>query len=236
MIAPVDFHSHILPCVDDGSKSLEQSLAMLAEEKAQGVTCVVATPHFYPQHDQIDAFLARRAKAWEVLKAGLEKDPGLPQVRLGAEVHYFRGISNCDRLHHLAVDGGNYVLIEMPHTVWTEEMYRELERIYIRWDLQPIIAHVDRYLGRFRTYGIPQRLAQLPVLVQANAEFFLEKATAGMALRMLKAEQIQLLGSDCHNLSSRKPNLGDAVEQIRRKLGDGIPKEMNALANEILGV
>ena len=220
MIAPIDFHSHILPGVDDGSKSLEQTLAMLAAEKEQGVSCVVATPHFYPQYDRMEAFLDRRAAAWETLKEALEKNPGLPQVRLGAEVHYFRGISSCDGLHKLAVDGGNYVLIEMPHTSWTEEMYRELERIYIRWDLQPIIAHVDRYLGRFRTYGIPQRLARLPVLVQANGEFFLRKRSQAMAIRMVRDEQIHLLGSDCHNLTDRKPNLEEALKRIEKRLGN----------------
>ena len=82
-----------------------------------------------------------------------------------------------------------------------------------------MVAHVDRYLGRFRTYGIPDKLAQLPVLVQANAEFFLNKATSAKALRLLKKDQIQLLGSDCHNLTSRTPNLMEAVALIEKRLG-----------------
>ncbi|MBE6981896.1 MAG: hypothetical protein E7437_06195 [Ruminococcaceae bacterium] len=219
MMTPVDFHSHILPCVDDGSKSLEQSLEMLSVEREQGVSCVVATPHFYPQHDQMEAFLDRRARAWDTLKRELDQHPELPQVRLGAEVHYFRGISSCDDLRKLTVDGGEYVLIEMPHSSWTEDMYRELERIYIKWDLIPIIAHVDRYLGRFRTYGIPERLSALPVLVQANGEFFLRKRSQAMAIRMVRDEQIHLLGSDCHNLTDRRPNLAETVSLIEKRLG-----------------
>ena len=84
-----------------------------------------------------------------------------------------------------------------------------------------MVAHVDRYISRFRTHGIPKRLESLPVLVQANAEFFLERSTSRMAMRMLKKGAIHLLGSDCHNLTDRKPDLGDALELIRRHLGVG---------------
>lgn len=68
------------------------------------------------------------------------------------------------------------------------------------------------------TYGIPQRLEELPVLVQANAGFFLRAGTRAWALRMLERDQIQLLGSDCHNLSSRPPNLDKALRVIGRHL------------------
>ena len=82
-----------------------------------------------------------------------------------------------------------------------------------------IIAHIDRYIGRFRTFGILKRLAELPVLIQANAEFFLNKSTSSMAIRMLRNGNIHLLGSDCHNLKNRKPNLGDAQAIIYKCLG-----------------
>ena len=154
----------------------------------------------------------------------------------GAEVYFFRGMSQSEFLSELTIGGKQCILIEMPPAPWPEDIYRELEAIWDKWGITPIIAHIDRYIGPFRTYGIPKRLSQLPVLVQANADFFLEKATAGMAVRMLKADQIQLLGSDCHNLTSRKPNLGAALARIRQKLGDGILEEINLLASEVLGV
>ena len=82
-----------------------------------------------------------------------------------------------------------------------------------------MIAHVDRYITPLRTYGIPDRLAEMQVAVQANSSFFLERRTASMAMKMLKNQKIQVLGSDCHNLTSRKPDLGDAAERIQQKLG-----------------
>ena len=107
----------------------------------------------------------------------------------------------------------------MPQSPWKENHYRELEGIYTKHGITPIVAHVDRYIRPFHTYGIPERLEELPVLVQANASFFLQNATRGMALRMLKKGRIHLLGSDCHNMRSRRPNLDEAVGCIEQKLG-----------------
>lgn len=149
----------------------------------------------------------------------MKKLDGLPQVSIGAEVYFFRGISDSDVISELTIDRKRCILIEMPPSPWTESMYRELEAIHVKHGLIPIVAHVDRYVRPLRTYGIPERLAELPVLVQANADFFLDRRTSGMAMRMLSHEKIHLLGSDCHNLRFRKPNLQKAVRLIENRAG-----------------
>ena len=214
-----DFHSHILPGIDDGSHSVDESIALLYKEAEQGIAHVVATPHFYPQHDTPEHFLSKRAEAEKLLREEMAKHSGLPTLSVGAEVYYFSGIGSSEIMKDLTIDGKKYILVEMPTPPWTDAMYRDLEDLYTKQGLIPIIAHLDRYIGRFRTFGIPERLKELTVLVQANAEFFLRKATSSMALRMLKNEKIHLLGSDCHNLSSRAPNLGEALELIEKRLG-----------------
>ena len=219
MAGIIDFHSHVLPGVDDGSHSLEESIAMLRMEAEQGVSHVIATPHFYPRHDTPEDFLRKRREAEDLLREEMKKHSDLPALSVGAEVYYFPGISNSEAMAELTIDHKKCILIEMPTPPWSDAMYRELEGLYTKQGLIPIVAHVDRYLGRFRTFGIPQRLAELPVLVQANAEFFLQKSTSAMAFRMLKQNSIHLLGSDCHNLDSRKPNLRAALELIERRMG-----------------
>ena len=97
-----------------------------------------------------------------------------------------------------------------------------------------IIAHIDRYIRPFRTHGIPERLEELPVLVQANGEFFLRPTTAPMAMRLLRKERIHLLGSDCHNLSSRKPDLGRAVQKIEKTLGSSAISRLREFENLVL--
>ena len=230
----VDFHTHVLPGIDDGSASLEESIAMLQLQAAQGVTHVVATPHFYPKADSPEQFLQRRADAYAQLADARSQHPELPEIILGAEVAYFRGIGNCEALCDLQIGNTGFVLIEMPYGLWTDYMYRELEDISHKQGLTPIIAHVDRYLGWVDTIGIPRRLSQLPVFVQASSHYFLHPRTRGKALRMLKKGQIQLLGSDCHNLTDRVPNLGDALSQIQKKLGEPAMEYLLATQNAVL--
>lgn len=215
----IDFHSHILPGIDDGSESLEQSLEMLAMEARQGITHVVATPHFYPRHDRPEEFLTRRNLAARTLKAAMEAHPGLPEITLGAEVYFFRGISDSDILPELTIGDKNCILIEMPPAPWPDSVYEELTRIWERRRIRPVVAHIDRYIAPLRTHGIPERLEKLPVLVQANADFFLNPGTTRMAMKMLKADRIHLLGSDCHDPDTRKPNMGQAMKRIAEKLG-----------------
>lgn len=230
----IDFHSHILPGIDDGSADLEESIALLRKEAQQGITHVVATPHFYARYDTPEHFLKKRDRAEAELRREMEKHEGLPQISVGAEVYYFRGMSESEFLPQLTIRGKRCILIEMPQVPWSEDIYRELEDIWVKRGLTPVIAHIDRYIRPFHTHGIPKRLAQLPVLVQANGEFFLERSTASMALRMLRADQIQLLGSDCHNLTDRKPDLGEAVKLIEKRLGAETMERVNTYAREIL--
>ena len=234
MRSVVDFHTHVLPQIDDGSTSVEESLALLRMEAEQGVRRVVATPHFYAQVDAPKPFLERRAAALNRLREAISVYPELPQLSVGAEVHYFSGIGNADILPELAIDNGRYVLIEMPMAVWTERMYRDLEDIHENMGLTPVIAHVDRYIGPMKTHGIPERLMELPVLVQANASFFQRFSTKRMALRMLEKGQIHVLGSDCHNLQTRPVNIKQAVDLIERKLGWETVKRINDCEQMIL--
>lgn len=231
----VDFHSHILPGLDDGSASVEESIAMLRMEAEQGIRHVIATPHFYAQQDTLEGFLERRSESEMRLREEMKKYDDLPDITVGAEVYFFRGISESEVLQKLTVGKEAYSMIELPGAPWTESVYRELEQIYYNRRITPILAHVDRYFTGLRTFGIPEKLEALPVLVQANASFFCG-SNAARAMRMLRKGQIHLLGSDCHNTRSRQPNLGKAVEKIRKRVGSEALENIMAFQCEILNV
>ena len=218
----IDFHSHVLPGMDDGSVSLEESIAMLHMEAEQGITHVVATPHFYPRYDKPENFIDKRNRAEESLRREMAKYSDLPQLSVGAEVYFFRGISDSQFLNLLTIQGKSCIMVEMMGTPWQQYAYDELLQIHRRCGLTPIIAHIDRYIAPFRTHGIPGALMQLPVMVQANASFFLKKGTQRLAMSLLRNDQIQLLGSDCHNLTDRPPNLGQAHQIIIQRLGEEV--------------
>ena len=230
----VDFHTHILPAVDDGSKHIEQSLQMLECQQAQGVRRVVLTPHFYPDIDRLDAFLERRQQAYDQLQQAGKDRGQFPELILGAEVAYYRGISQSDVLKELTIGSTDYLLVEMPAGVWTDSMYQELKNIYRQHGIVPIIAHLDRYLSMFHTKGILKQLADLPVLVQANARFFIEKRTRRTALKLLAQGSIDLLGSDCHNLDSRPPCLKEAYDVILANLGEDALRHLKKTEQNIL--
>lgn len=229
-----DFHSHILPKIDDGSSSLEMSIEMLRMEAEQGIKHVVATPHFYAQYDSPRKFLERREESKQQLLKEIEKHDDFPQLILGAEVYYFSGMSEVESLTDLTIGNTKYILVEMPMSLWTDSMYEELYKIYARRGLTPIIAHIDRYISPFKTYFTSERLEELPVLVQANASFFQHRLTNKKAMRMLREDNIHLLGSDCHNTSDRIPNLGTALSKIEKRLGMEVIKKIQLYEKEIL--
>lgn len=230
----IDFHSHVLPGIDDGSSSLEESITLLQMETEQEICHVIATPHFYARYDDPEVYFPARKMAENRLRRAMQMHPDLPELTVGAEVHFFPGISHSDILEGLTIGGKRCILIEMPDSPWSESMYHELESISARRGLIPIIAHVDRYISPLRTYGIPDRLAQMPVLVQANASFFLRGSTRSLALKLLRQDKIHLLGSDCHNLTTRPPLLGDAVEVIRQRLGEEALDRIRYYQREVL--
>ena len=230
----VDFHTHILPGIDDGSSSVEESLAMLQMEKEQGASLVVATPHFYPQNDRPEKFLQRRKAAFEQLTEKISPDDKIPQIILGAEVYYFKGIGQWEGLRDFAIENTNYLLLEMPMVKWDSRMYDDIYDIYRSQGLVPIIAHLDRYINIFNVKGVVDNLSELPVAIQANAGFFLDKSSKRLALKLLKNNVINIIGTDCHNIQSRKPNLKAALETIEQQLGEEYIKRINLAGEKIL--
>ncbi len=209
-----DFHSHVLPAMDDGSRSVAQSLAMLRAEAEQGVQVVAATPHFYPDREAPADFLERRTRAEETLREAMARETALPSVVVGAEVYAFEGMSDSEMLPRLTLAGGDALLVEMPMTTWSDRLLDELTQIHVKQGLVPVVAHLDRYITRFNARRTLARLAGLPIFIQVNASFFTERATRRLALDLLCDNRIHFLGSDCHDTEKRPPNLGEAARRI----------------------
>lgn len=213
MLGITDIHTHILPGIDDGSQNVEQSMEMLRFARQQGITRMVATPHFYAHNDDPAQFLQRRKEAEKKLRDSMA-DEDLPELIMGAEVYYFPGMSDTVELQALTIGNTCFLLVEMPTTPWTEDMYHELEQIELKQGLIPVLAHIDRYLTRFNQHSIFRKLKNLSVLIQANGGFFQNPKTQKRALRLLSKGKIHLLGSDCHDMDRRRPNLTSALSKI----------------------
>lgn len=207
----IDFHSHILPGVDDGSKDAQMSAALLQMLQQQGVTTVVATPHFYAERHTPEDFLCRRAEA-------LAKLPETPlRVLAGAEVAYFDGMCHSDALKDMCIGDTNLLLVEMPFETWTERMVQEICEIVTYQNLRPVLAHVDRYRSQFMRACTA--LLEYDVLFQFNADVFLDWRRRRWALAQLDRGMVHFVGSDCHNLTTRPPQMDKAAQVITRKRG-----------------
>lgn len=231
-MAIIDMHCHILPGVDDGARDVETSLAMLEASRAQGVQYMVATPHFYATRDRVDTFLDRRREAWETLKSRMGAD--YPGIVLGAEVAFFRGISRAERLEALKIEGTDCLLLEMPFRPWSEDDVDEVSEILEKRGYTIILAHIERYLAMRGNADYIGNLLELPVLAQINAESLLDWRQRGKLIKMVRNGQVQLLGSDCHGIHHRPPNLGEGREILRRKTGTEYLDRIDWRSEELL--
>jgi len=225
----IDFHAHILPQVDDGSKSVDESLCMLKSLAEQNVKTVVATPHFYANDESVDEFLARRQKSYEIL---MQKASGPPNIILGAEVRYYDGISHLQDLKKLRIEGTRFLLLEMPFTKWTEYEVKEVIDIAGRGKITLVLAHIERYLS-FVNSDLLERLTRNGVLFQTNANFFDGVFKLPKAIRMLKNNQIHFIGTDCHNSSGRAPNMYKAIQALKKRIGEDAFEDYLSYVNDL---
>ena len=204
----IDIHTHILPGIDDGSKDVEMSVAMLREQARQGIDEVVFTPHFYAHEVSPDYFLRRRNRAWEELKPHMEAD--FPKVHFGAEVLYFNGMGKVDDVKKLCIDDTDFMLLEMPYSRWTSQMVDDIYELMYGQNLKIIMAHIERCMF-FQPKELYDDLLENGVVMQSNVSFFTEWKTKAKAKHLFNRGRIHIIASDCHNMTSRAPNLTNCV-------------------------
>ena len=212
-----DWHSHILPGMDDGAETPEEAIDMLCMSAEQGVKTIYATSHFYADEEDPETFLRRRNAAYQLLKdsyGALRNKPLLPKVLTGAEVYYFPGMASCEELRPMELTGTGMLLVEPPAAPFSRRMLDEIEAIGRNLGLQPVIAHLDRYCRMLGDPTLFDAVGEREILVQVNASFFIHRDWRDFALRMLEEGRIHMMGSDCHNTEDRAPNLGIAAEII----------------------
>lgn len=219
----IDWHSHVLPAMDDGSRNVEESLSMLRALQSQGIRRVIATPHFYANDESVDRFLERREQSYSRLCGHLTDE--LPQVMLGAEVRYYAGISRMDGFERLKIESSQFLLLEMPTSQWTSYTVGELRELAGMRDIRFVLAHIDRYFA-LQHRGVLEALCGYGLLMQGNADFFNSMKSRRKALHLLQDGRLHFLGSDCHNMTSRPPRIGDAYQIIAKRFGEDYVAQM----------
>ncbi|MCF0228673.1 MAG: capsular polysaccharide biosynthesis protein [Parasporobacterium sp.] len=226
----IDFHTHILPGIDDGSPDVATSLLMLDKMRKDGITHVAATPHFYADEMTIDSFLENRRAAYRQLLAA--ENTGITVIP-GAEVYYFRGMSNADAIHSLCIGGDEVLLLELPFTDWDDSVIDEVHALTGRYTV--ILAHLERYIRFHRNRKKLRELMDMDLYVQVNAESVQKRSGCYEkdAVKWLKEGCAHVLGSDCHGISRRIPDLKEgrnALAAADRR----IPARIDEAGRELL--
>ncbi len=209
-----DYHSHILPEIDDGSKSAEESVQMLEKLSEQGLERVVATPHFYAHREEsVESFIKKRKSAYEKL---CRKNIPVKEIYLGAEILMESGISECDGIEKLAIEGTNLILLEPPYYDCPKNLTDEIYSISYDYKLKPIIAHIHRYIGLYEKSEI-EELLKIDAVFQINNQAFRNFREKHFVKSLIKEGYPLVFGSDCHNMTSRIPDFDVILKKGKLK-------------------
>lgn len=233
----IDIHSHILPEIDDGAKNKQEAIELLKIMKAQGITDVVATPHFIASEHNLQEFISSITEAKQELDTAI-KELDLPNIYLGSEVYYFPGIGNSKAISYLCLNNTKYLLLELPFCNIDEYILDDIINLHSKFNIIPIIAHIERY-HKLKGFKKLLNLVEDGVCVaQLNAASLLLPALKRASYKLIKKGYISFIATDTHSLDRRPPRLLEALEDIKEKLGKGYSDKMienlSALQKEIV--
>ena len=216
----VDVHSHILPGIDDGSPDVETSLKMIEALQSQGARAIVLTPHYYSDSISYEDFVARRDNALHLLEKSLP--PGSPKLIPAAEVYITKYLLNNSNLDALKIGNTNYALIEHPFSCdFSQGTYDRLLSLNYDYGIKPILAHIERYPAFMDDGDLLDSYIEMGCIAQVNISSFVDSSRSlrKKLFKYLESGRIHLIGTDCHNLSSRKPDFETGVNAIIKKCG-----------------
>lgn len=213
----IDIHCHILPKVDDGPDSVEESLKILKDMKRQGIKHVIVTPHYRPE--MFEPSMKRVIYSYRHLR-DIAYEMGV-SMSLGCE--YYRNeqiIDHMDNRKRPSMAGSRYVLIEFSMNDLFPTVRNYVYEL-VTHGYQPIVAHVERYFCCQKMEKI-QELKDMGALVQLNAGSVLGEEGWKLkifCLDLMKKDLVDFVASDTHNTSDRKLNLKKCASYVTKKMG-----------------
>lgn len=230
----IDFHTHILPEIDDGATSVSESLEMLKLAKSSGAETVILTPHFLAD-TTIDEFCQKRSDKLLALQNEIEKDKSdFPNLLCGAEVYLNSALSEVPDLKKLCISGTNLLLLELPFSTWNMWHFNEVYNIAQKHDVVPIMAHIERYLSSPKDIQRIEPLISMGAKFQVNVDSF-ETLHGKRVIRELADKGLMCaLASDCHDLVNRSPDISHTLSVMSKKLGQPFLDYIYETSSELL--
>lgn len=210
----IDIHCHILPAIDDGSKSWEMTAQMCRMAVADGITHIVATPHCN------DEFLYDRNSLAEMMGELYELAGGRLTFSLGCDFHLSEDniFDALENPHRYTIEGSNYLLVEFNDYGITPQLQYQLQQIAIL-GIVPIITHPERNKLLLRNPKMVLGFVEQGWLVQVTANSitgFWGEASQKMAESLLKHNAVHVIASDAHDVLRRTPHLSRARDRVAK--------------------
>lgn len=223
-----DIHSHILPGIDDGARDWNESLTMLQQARDEGISTVVATPH-YGLYNQLFDIAKARILTMELNKKVAYYNIDV-KVLLGNELYYVPGI--VDGIINgtaATIADTSYVLIEFSEGVLPDTVENAVQE-FTSLGYKPILAHVERYselydkkletINYLRDQGAYFQINARSIVGRKNSGLFSKKDDRVIRTnQLLKADKVDFVATDAHNTSGRAPFLTDAINKLNNLVG-----------------
>lgn len=214
----IDIHCHLLYGVDDGPEAQEESVAMLEEAKAQGITDIILTPHYRRGMFRYD----RRAVEEHAAKLEKQAEKIGIGLHLGTEIHVNGDILDAlEEGRYLPLAGGEYVLTEYEYSTEYKYIFKMTQEL-LRYGYIPVIAHVERYGCLVQEPGRLDELKEIGALIQVNAGAVIGKEGWGAkqyCKKILKNNWVDIVASDSHDLKRRPCHMAKCYEYLEKKYG-----------------
>lgn len=214
----VDIHSHILPGMDDGARDLEQSLQMLHMAWKEGISHIIATPHY-----KRGKFPAQRQTVLEQAERLREaaRERGIPvHIYCGTEIFYHSELEErLDSRKLWTLNGSEYVLVEF---LPLEEYFyiRNAVDNLLGMGYRPVLAHAERYQCFLKDTEKVEEIKGMGCRIQVNAGSVAGKSghVAGRFVKgLIHKELVDYLGTDAHDLKKRRPAMNQCAAYLYKK-------------------
>ena len=212
----IDFHSHIIHNIDDGAKNLDMSLEMLRNSHNEGVEYICATPHFI--FEEFETCREEYIKKLDTLILASKEENLNIKILSGLEIYMHPNLPKLYKEKKIwGINDSEYLLVELPmgqFPMYTEDVFYELMLL----GAKPILAHPERNLNIMKNHDLIIDLINQGVLMQINAGSLLGdygREVKKTAEEFVKRNMIHILGSDGHNITSRKTRIKEAYSKVK---------------------
>ena len=215
----IDMHSHILPGLDDGSKNMEMTLAMLRVAVEEGIGTIYTTPHCMPGKGH--PTLAKVEERIRLVQEAAEAEGIQITLKKGTEYYYIEEMSEWMEEGKIITLGDSHcVLVEFEP--YAEEKYiRNAVREILGFGYQPVIAHVERYRNLMeRKFAAIQWMREIGALIQVNCASVTGDngfTTKQNVKSLLKNGLVDFVSTDAHRPEGRAPYIEKCAEYNERK-------------------